>query len=65
MAAAVGSTRPTVIKWRELFRAHGLAGLEDEPRPGRPKTIDDAAIIAATLEPPPASRHLTGPPPAR
>ncbi|MFI5772064.1 helix-turn-helix domain-containing protein [Streptomyces sp. NPDC051658] len=26
VAAAVGSTRPTVIKWRELFRAHGLAG---------------------------------------
>ncbi|MFF1650991.1 hypothetical protein [Streptomyces sp. NPDC058240] len=35
MAAAVGSTRPTVIKWRELFRAHGLAGLA-EPGTCRP-----------------------------
>jgi transposase-like protein len=59
VAAAVGSTRPTVIKWRERFRAQGLAGLEDEPRPGRPKTIDDAAIIAATLEPPPATLAVT------
>ena len=59
VAAAVGSTRPTVIKWRERFRAQGLAGLEDEPRPGRPKTIDDAAIIAATLEPPPATLAMT------
>ena len=41
------------------FAAHGLAGLEDEPRSGRPKTIDDAAIIAATLEPPPAKLGVT------
>ena len=59
VVAAVGSTRPTVINWRERFRAQGLAGLEDEPRPGRPKTIDDAAIIAATLEPPPATLAVT------
>jgi transposase len=42
-----------VIKWRDRYAAHGIAELEDEPRSGRPKTIDDAAVIAATLEPPP------------
>jgi hypothetical protein len=52
-ARLVGVSRPTVIKWRDRFVEHGIAGLDDEPRPGRPKTIDDAAIIAATLEPPP------------
>lgn len=59
VAAAVGSTRPAVIKWRERFRAQGLAGLEDEPRPGRTKTIDDEAITAAPLEPPPATLAVT------
>jgi len=46
-------SRPTVIKWRDRFVAHGFAGLKDEPRSGRPKIVDDAAILAATLEPPP------------
>jgi transposase len=52
-------TRPTVIKWRDRFAAHGLAGLDDEPRSGRPKTVDDAAIIAATLDPPPERLGVT------
>src|SRR3954453_14733702 len=55
----VGVSRPTVIKWRDRFLARGLAGLNDEPRSGRPKTIDDAQIIAATLEAPPASLAVT------
>jgi transposase len=55
----VGVSRPTVIKWRERFLALGLVGLDDRPRSGRPKTIDDAQIIAATLESPPASLAVT------
>lgn len=58
-ARQVGVSRPTVIKWRDRFAAHGLAGLEDEARTGRPKSIDDAAIITATLEPPPAKLGIT------
>ena len=58
-ARLVGVSRPTVIKWRDRFLARGLAGLDDEPRSGRPKTIDDAAIIAATLEAPPESLAVT------
>jgi len=59
VARRVGVSRPTVIKWRDRFIAQGIAGLDDEPRAGRPKTVDDAAIIAATLEPPPASLGVT------
>ena len=58
-ARLVGVSRPTVIKWRDRFVRDGLAGLDDEPRPGRPKTVDDAAIIAATLEPPPQRLAVT------
>ncbi len=58
-AREVGVSRPTVIKWRDRFAEQGLAGLDDEPRPGRPKTVDDSAIIAATLQPPPTSLGVT------
>ena len=58
-ARELGVSRPTVIKWRDRFAEHGLAGLDDEPRPGRPKRVDDSAIIAATLEPPPDSLAVT------
>jgi transposase len=58
-ARQLGVSRPTVIKWRDRFAAHGIAGLDDEPRSGRPKTVDDAAIIAATLEPPPDALAVT------
>src|ERR1700742_4600219 len=58
-ARLVGGSRPTVIKWRDRFTARGGAGLDEEPRSGRPKTIDDAQIIAATLEPPPAALAVT------
>ncbi len=47
----------TVSKWRERFRARGLDGLLDEPRPGQPRKITDAqieAVIARTLESKPA-----------
>jgi len=55
----LGVSRPTVIHWRERYAADGLTGLDDAERSGRPKTIDDAAIIAATLEPPPKRLAVT------
>ena len=55
----LGVSRPTVIQWRERYVADGLAGLDDAQRSGRPKTVDDAAIIAATLEPPPQPLGVT------
>ncbi len=58
-ARRLGLSRPTVIKWRDRFAAHGIDGLDDEPRSGRPKTIDDAAIIAATLDAPPDALGVT------
>jgi transposase len=54
IAELVGMSRPTVIGWRERYQARGIAGLDDEQRSGRPRSIDHAAIVAATLKPPPA-----------
>src|SRR5580658_1410163 len=59
ISAKLGVSRPTVIQWRERYAAHGLAGLDDEPRSGRPKTVDDAAILAMTLDPPPQRLGVT------
>ena len=37
----------------------GLAGLADVQRPGRPRQVDRAAILTATLTPPPTSLGVT------
>ena len=47
------------VKWRDRGAAHGIAGLDDEQRSGRSKVVDDSAIIAATLEPPPDKLGVT------
>jgi len=48
----VGLSAWTVGKWRARYLTHGLQGLYDEWRPGRPRTISDekvAALIRKTL----------------
>jgi transposase len=52
-------SRPTVISWRDRFVASGVAGLDDAPRSGRPKEVDDTVIVATTLEPPPKRLGVT------
>jgi transposase len=59
IAELVGASRPTVIGWRERYRAKGVAGLDDEQRPGRPRSIDHASIVTATLRPPPKKLGVT------
>jgi transposase len=49
----VGVSKPTVIGWKKRYAAEGLGGLDDRPKPGRPRTVDELAIVQATLEPPP------------
>ena len=53
VAARQRVSEQTVCKWRARFVEHRLDGLLDAPRPGAPRTIDDArvdAVIAKTLE---------------
>ncbi|MFG2570952.1 helix-turn-helix domain-containing protein [Streptomyces sp. NPDC048567] len=42
-------SRPTVIKWRSRYEESGVAALGDLPRPGRPATVDEVAVLVATL----------------
>ena len=49
----LGLTRKTVGTWRRRFAERGLAGLDDEPRPGAPRQIGDekiAEVVTRTLE---------------
>jgi transposase len=53
IARELGVTRGMVTKWRNRFAVDRLDGLLDEPRPGRPRVVEDAqieALITATLE---------------
>jgi transposase len=59
IAELVGVSRPTVIGWRDRYAERGLAGLDDEARSGRPRTVDHRGIITATLTPPPKKYGVT------
>jgi transposase len=61
LAARLGLDRGTIRKWRSRFGESRCDGLLDEPRPGRPRIVDDAqveALITETLETtPPNATH--------
>jgi len=53
IAAELDCNRTTVGKWRRRFFEQRLDGLQDEPRPGKPRTITDAdveRVLVKTLE---------------
>ena len=53
IATRLGCNLSTVGKWRGRFARHGLDGLHDEPRPGKPRTISDGdveRVIVKSLE---------------
>ena len=54
-----GLSKPTVIFWKRRYAAEGIGGLEDRPKPGRPRTVDDVAIVLRTLELPPGHLGVT------
>jgi len=58
IAERLKMTQATVGKWRARFIERRLAGLYDDVRPGRPRTIDDervAHLIKTTLHTKPAN----------
>ena len=43
IAAELGCSKDTVGLWRRRFAAQGLAGLQDAPRSGRPRSFSPLA----------------------
>ena len=60
IAESLGSSRPTVLKWRSRYAESGIEALGDLPRAGRPGTVDEVTVLVATLaddgRPPAAGR---------
>ena len=40
IAELTDATVTTVLTWRGRYQQRGIVGLRDEPRPGRPRTLD-------------------------
>jgi transposase len=59
IADRVGVARQTVISWRARYVESGVKGLVDEKRSGRPRKVDRARILAATLGSPPKKLGVT------
>jgi hypothetical protein len=45
IAAEFLCNRHTVARWRERFSAHGLEGLQDAPRSGRPRSFSPRGTV--------------------
>lgn len=50
IAEELGVLPNTVIKWRDRFREHGMDGLHDDPRPGRPDVYEEKDVLAKVGE---------------
>lgn len=59
IAEAVDASVVTVLKWRTRYEESGIAGLADGERAGRPRRVDPADIVTATLVPPPKKYGVT------
>lgn len=63
IAVRLDCSKATVGKWRQRFVEHRMAGIYDELRPGRPRSVSDeqvAALLRRTLkQKPPAGTHWT------
>ena len=60
IAARVGCSEPTVVKWRGRYAEHGIEGLRDAPRSGAPLTYGPetrALLIAKACTRPPATEE--------
>ena len=63
IAAMVGVNRNQVDLWKHRYREHGLAGLVDRPRSGRPLTygpVERLQLVKTITTRPPESGQFVG-----
>ena len=48
-----------MIGWKKRYAAEGIGGLQDRPKPGRRRVVDEVAVVSATLESPPERLGVT------
>jgi transposase len=58
VATELGCERHTVGRWRQRYLAHGLAGLQDAPRSGRPRRISPLRASRCAVASDPETSHL-------
>ena len=54
IASSLGLSRPTVTLWRDRLACFGVEGLQEAPRPGRPRRLADAQrlqLLALACQP--------------
>ncbi len=58
IADELQTTEQTVCKWRRRFARHGLAGLQDDARSGRPARVSPSALntVLTKVTQPPKNR---------
>ena len=44
LVAELGTTLRTIYRWRKRFKEHGIQGLADRPRSGRPRKLSDKTV---------------------
>jgi winged helix-turn helix protein len=50
VAKALACDRHTVGRWRSRYLAHGLSGLQDTPRPGRPRRFSPLPMSGCDVD---------------
>jgi transposase len=63
IAARLGHSTSTVVRWRTRFATAGCAGLQDRPRSGRPSRftpVQRCEILAVACQPAPQTEGETG-----
>jgi transposase-like protein len=58
VATELGCERHTVSRWRQRYLAHGLSGLQDAPRSGRPRRISPLRAGRCAGDSDPETSHL-------
>ena len=59
VATEMACERHTVGRWRQRYLTHGLQGLQDAPRPGRPRRFSPLCAGGCAVDSDQEARHVS------